>query len=565
MLIGLDVGGTFTDAVLIDKERVLEKIKIPTKPEGLLESLLDALNPLIDAANGHKIERIVLSTTLITNMIATNDIDPVALVLIPGPGLNPNTYRFKAAQCHIISGAIDYRGREIEPLKEDEIKECLESIKREGIKKVAVVGKFSQRNNLHEKTVASYLSSHNPELQIITGHQVTGRLNFPRRVVTTLLTLATQERYAGFYKQVIDALKKKGISAPLYILKADGGTLPFSQSLSRPVETIFSGPAASTLGVLALTPKNQASVVLDIGGTTTDLALILSGKPLIASKGAKINGDYTHIRAFATKSIPLGGDSTVIAKNGQLEILPKREGPAYCLGGPHPTPTDAMRVAGLTSVGDGNRAYSCMQKLGASLNLSPEETADLVLKQMVKRIAREIDNMFLSWEQEPAYRVWEILQKQKTRPQTIVGIGGAAAAILPLLERETGCRTIIPPHAEVANAIGAALAKVNLCLTFHFDTERNFYSIEEIGVQEKLPIMLSDEKQAIEFCMQKLREEGEKIGISTDEEPELLYSEVFNMVRGWRTTGKLYDICVQFPTGILSEWLQMERRDLNVK
>lgn len=565
MLIGLDVGGTFTDAVLINKERVVEKVKIPTKPEGLLESLLNALNPLIDAAGGHKIERIVLSTTLITNMIATNDIDPVALVLIPGPGLNPSTYRFKATQCYIISGAVDYRGREIEPLKENEIKACLESIKKEGIKRVAIVGKFSQRNNSHEKTVALYFSSHAPELQIIMGHQVAGRLNFPRRVVTTLLTLATQERYANFYKQVVDALEEKGISAPLYILKADGGTLPFSQSLDKPVETIFSGPAASTLGALALTPKNQASVVLDVGGTTTDLALILSGKPLIASRGAKINGDYTHIRAFATKSIPIGGDSIVTTKNNCLEILPKREGPAYCLGGPYPTPTDAMRVAGLTNIGDENRAYSCMQKLGSSLNLSPEETAELVLKQMVKKIAMEIDNMFLSWEQEPAYRVWEVLQRQKTRPQIIIGIGGAAAAILPFLEKETGCKAIVPPHAEVANAIGAALAKVNLCLTFHFDTERNFYFIEETGVQEKLSVILSDEKHVIDFCIQKLREEGKKIGISTDEEPELLYSEVFNMVRGWRTTGKLYDICVQFPTGILANWLEKERRDQNAE
>ncbi|MGB9792566.1 MAG: hydantoinase/oxoprolinase family protein [Thermacetogeniaceae bacterium] len=561
MLIGLDVGGTYTDAVLIDKEKVVKKVKTPTNPENLLESLLSALNPLLDAAGDHKIERIVLSTTLITNMIATNDVDPVALVLIPGPGLNPNTYRFKATQCYVISGAIDYRGREIEPLKESEIKACLESIKREGIKRVAIVGKFSQRNNLHEKTVASYFSSHAPDLKIIMGHQVTGRLNFPRRVVTTLLTLATRERYANFYKQVVNALGEKGISAPLYILKADGGTLPFSKSLSKPVETIFSGPAASTLGVLALTPKNQTSVVLDIGGTTTDLALILSGKPLIASRGAKIDGDYTHIRGFATKSIPIGGDSIVTAKNNSLEILPKREGPAYCLGGPQPTPTDAMRVAGLTNIGDEKRAYRCMENLGASLNISPEETAKLVLNQFVKKIALEIDNMFLSWEQEPAYRVWEILQKKKIRPQNVVGIGGAAAAILPLLEKEMGCKAIIPPHAEVANAIGAALAKVNLCLTFHFDTERNFYFIEENGVQERLSVSLPDERHAIDFCMKRLREEGEKLGIPVDEEPEILYSEVFNMVRGWRTTGKLYDICVQFPTGIMANWLERERRE----
>ncbi|HHW41011.1 MAG TPA: hydantoinase/oxoprolinase family protein [Syntrophomonadaceae bacterium] len=560
MLIGLDVGGTYTDAVLIDHGEVIEKIKIPTKPEGLLESLLSALDPLLQAAGGREIQRIVLSTTLITNLIATNTVDPVALVLIPGPGLNPGSYKFKATQSYILSGAIDYRGREIEPLKENEIKACLEAIKKEGIKRVAIVGKFSQRNNSHEQAVASYFASHAPELQIIMGHQVTGRLNFPRRAVTTLLTLATREKFENFYKQVLQVLKERGITAPLYILKADGGTLPFTQSLTKPVETIFSGPAASTLGVLALTPKGQTSVVLDIGGTTTDLALILSGKPLLASRGAKINNDYTQVRAFATKSVALGGDSILCVKNNSLEILPQREGPAYCLGGPQPTPTDAMRVAALTEIGDERRAYECMKRLGADLNLSPKETADLVLKQMVKKIAQEIDDMFLSWEQEPAYRIWEILQKQKIRPQNVVGIGGAAPAVLPLLGEEMGCRALAPPHAEVANAIGAALAKVNLRLSFHFDTERNFYFIEENGVQEKLPIPILSEDQAKDFCFTRLRQEGQKLGISSDEELELVYSEVFNMVRGWRTTGKLYDICVQFPTGIMENWLE-ERKD----
>jgi len=564
MLIGLDVGGTYTDAVLIDHGEVIEKIKIPTKPEGLLESLLSALDPLLQAAGDREIQRIVLSTTLITNLIATNTVDPVALVLIPGPGLNPGNYKFKAAQSYILSGAVDYRGREIEPLKENEIKACLEAIKKEGIKRVAIVGKFSQRNKSHEQAVASYFASHAPELQIIMGHQVTGRLNFPRRAVTTLLTLATQEKFENFYEQVLKVLKERGITAPLYILKADGGTLPFAQSLTKPVETIFSGPAASTLGVLALTPKGQTSVVLDIGGTTTDLALILSGKPLLASRGAKINNDYTQVRAFATKSVALGGDSILRLNNNSLEILSQREGPAYCLGGPQPTPTDAMRVAGLTEIGDEKRAHECMKRLGANLNLSPKDTADLVLKQMVKKIAREIDDMFLSWEEEPAYRIWEILQKQKIRPQNVVGIGGAAPAVLSLLGEEMGCRALAPPHAEVANAIGAALAKVNLRLSFHFDTERNFYFIEENGVQEKLPIPIMSEDQAKDFCFARLRQEGQKLGISPDEELELVYSEVFNMVRGWRTTGRLYDICVQFPTGIMENWLE-ERKDQSAK
>lgn len=554
MLIGLDVGGTCTDAVLLEEKNIIKKVKTPTNNEKLLNSLIAALGPLLEEAKGKNLERIVLSTTLITNLIATKRVDPVALVIIPGPGLNPLTFDFRVPNTFLLSGAIDYRGREIEPLDTGEIEECAEKIKSLGIKRIAVVGKFSQRNNSHEQQVATFLQEKIPDLTVIMGHQVTGRLNYPRRVYTALLTLATQDRFRAFYSEISELLKQKGITAPIYILKADGGTVPFEQSAIKPVETIFSGPAASTLGVLALTPSGETSVVIDIGGTTTDLALILSGRPLLASKGAQIDGMLTHVRAFATKSVPLGGDSSLKIQDGKLEILPYREGPAYCLGGPRPTPTDAMRAARLTKLGDKNKAIKAMNMLGKELKLSSDQTAELVLKKTVQRIKEEIESMFLAWEQEPAYRIWELHQRKKIRPQNLVGIGAASPALLPLLGEEMGCRALTPSDAEVANAIGAALAKVNLRLTFHFDTERKFYFIEELGVQENLPANLQSLQDAEEFSMTRLKEEGKKLGITSTDKPELVYSELFNMVRGWRTTGRLIDVCVQFPTGILENW-----------
>ncbi|MGD0153253.1 MAG: hydantoinase/oxoprolinase family protein [Thermacetogeniaceae bacterium] len=560
MLIGLDVGGTFTDAVLIDQGEIVRKIKFPTNSDDLLDSLMNALDPLLETAKSHTIQRIVTSTTLITNLIATNNIEPVALVLIPGPGRNPRNYQFEVPDTYVLSGAIDYRGREIAPLKESEISSCIEHVKQKGLRRVAIVGKFSQRNKAQEQAVADRFASHAPEVQLVLGHQVSSQLNYPRRIVTALLTLATQDQFRHFFAQVSAALSQRGVTAPLYILKADGGTLPFEQALGKPVETIFSGPAASTLGVLALTPAGQTSVVLDVGGTTTDLALILSGRPLLASRGASIARRLTHVRAFATKSVALGGDSILSVANGHLEILPRRAGPAYCLGGPGPTPTDAMRHAGLTDIGDAGRAAEAMRLLGGKLHLQPGKSADLVLAQMVKQIDQEIQAMFLAWEQEPAYRIWELLQKQKVRPQSIIGIGGSAPALLPLLAQATGCQALAPPHHEVANAIGAALARVTLRLTFHFDTERNFYFIEETGWQDKLTKPLSSLSDAEQFCFAALKQAGGQLGIASSEEPELVYSEMFNMVRGWRTTGRLYDVCVQFPPGIQENWQEGGRQ-----
>jgi N-methylhydantoinase A len=550
MFIGLDVGGTYTDAVLMDGRKIVEKTKVPTDNAQLLDSLLSALDPLLEAVKGKNLERIVLSTTLITNLIATKNVDPTALVIIPGPGLNPSTYDYKVPHTFLLSGAIDYRGREIDPLDEQEIEICAQKIREAGVMRAVVVGKFSQRNKKQEVKVASYLEEQIPGIRVAMGHQVTGRLNFPRRVYTSLLTLATQERFHTFYAEVLKLLEQRGITAPLYILKADGGTLSFDLSAKKPVETIFSGPAASTLGGLALTPKGETSVVVDIGGTTTDLALILSGEPLLASRGARIDDKLTHVRAFATSSAAVGGDSCLQVQDGVLQIMPYREGSAYCLGGARPTPTDAMRVSGLTEIGDQKQAFIAMENLGEELGIGPQQAAEHVLEKTVQRIADEIESMFTAWEQEPAYRIWELQQRKKIRPQNLVGIGAASPALLPLLGKKMGCSALTPPDADVANAIGAALAKTNLRRTFHFDTERKFYFIEENGVQEKLK-NIDSLTDAESFAMDRLKEEGEKIGSPAIEEPELVYSELFNMVRGWRTGGRLIDVCVQFPTGII--------------
>ncbi|MFZ2182989.1 MAG: hydantoinase/oxoprolinase N-terminal domain-containing protein, partial [Methanothrix sp.] len=262
MLVGIDVGGTTTNAVLVDGDRVDKTAYVPTDHDDLLRCLLEALDELIRGVDVSKIERVVLSTTLITNMIAERKTDPVALVLIPGPGTNPRDYNL--GEAIILDGAMDFRGKEIDRLNEPQIKEAAASIGKSGISRVAVVGKFCQRNPSHEERVSQILARALPNSKIELGHRVSGHLNFPRRAATTMLTLATKERYADFAAAISRALEERGITSPVYILKADGGTLPLEGSLKMPVETIFSGPAASIMGVMALTPPGQTSVVVDI-------------------------------------------------------------------------------------------------------------------------------------------------------------------------------------------------------------------------------------------------------------------------------------------------------------
>ncbi|SHE40614.1 hydantoinase/oxoprolinase family protein [Desulforamulus putei] len=549
MFIGIDVGGTCTDAVLLDGGAVRATAKVETQ-EDLLISLGDALDNLLKGIPGEKIQRVVFSTTIVTNLIAEKKYDPVGVLLLPGPGRTFMEFR-QQDDVFFLTGAIDYRGREIIPLEEAELAKALRWLEDKGYQRVAVIGKFSTRNNAHELRVAQYIKQHHPEWQVEMGHRAGGRLNFPRRITNTVLTCATRDKYHYFANAVRDAMARRDISADVFILKADGGTLPLTVSEQVPVETIFSGPAASTLGVQALTPAGETSLVVDIGGTTTDLALILSGQPLLASRGAKIGDRFTQVRALAVHSVPVGGDSVVERVGKEIIIYSERVGHAYCLGGPLPTPTDALRVMGMTQIGDEDRAREAMVRLGAPVGMGPMEVAHTIVGLVINTVVTEIEQMFVEWEQEPAYRVWEVLQKKKLRPQNVVGVGGGAAGFVPQIAARLGCTPILPPYAPVANAIGAAVARPTLQVNLLADTERQIFIVEEEGYQGKLSGKL-DEIGAVELAKSWLMKRAEKMNLlEYVQEIEITNRDVFNIVRDWRTTGRLYHISVQTPRGIL--------------
>jgi len=554
MLIGIDVGGTTTDAVLVEAGRVKKTAYVPTDHQNLLKCLLEALDQLVAGVVTSRIERVVLSTTLITNMIAEGKTDPVALMLIPGPGTNPEDYRL-GKDATILKGAIDYRGREIQKLDEAEVKQAAADISGKGYSKIAVVGKFGQRNHAHELKAKEIVAATIPGAQIELGHQVSGQLNFPRRAATTLLTAATKERYREFAQHITSALMQRKISCPIYILKADGGTLPLEKSVDMPVETIFSGPAASTMGVMALTPPDQTSVVVDIGGTTTDLALILSGKPLLSSKGARVDSLLTHVRAFAVKSLAIGGDSAVRVSKDCILVGPERLGPALCMGGPAATPTDAMRVLAMTEIGDAASARRAMEEVARQLGITPSEAAQKVIDAVVDKIVSEIRQMFLEWEQEPAYRVWEIMQRGQIKAQNVAGVGGGAPPLIPLIAQKLGAQAIVPEYAPVANAVGAAVARPTLTLSLRIDTERGEYIIAEEGVTGKLADRKMNLEDAEKMARKLLAERAKRLGISEYAgEAEVTYSEVFNMVRGWSTVGRLLSVRMEIPAGLLTGW-----------
>jgi len=553
MLVGIDVGGTFTDGVLYGNGRILESVKTPTEDDNLQETIITVLDDLLRGRKGEDIRRLFLSTTLVTNLLAAGQGDEVALILIPGPGLNLRQLQF-FPQAHIIKGATDFHGRITEALDGEEVRELGQKIVAAGIEKVAVVGKFSQRNQRQEGQVEEILLARHPHLKVVKGFGVAGELNFPRRAVTTYYTAMTQDAWGEFAASIKRALVQRGITSPIDILKADGGTMPLEASLNSPCETIFSGPAASVMGALALTMDEQTAVVVDMGGTTTDLALILQGKPLHASRGAMLGGYYSHVRSLALRSLPLGGDSAVRWTGEEISLGPDRLGPAACFGGPVATPTDAVNFLAGGHLGPLSLSQEALARVAHPAGLKTETLAQDLVGQVIEVLKDSIKEMFKSWEEEPAYRIWEIVNKQRVKAQRLVGIGAAAQAFVPILAKEVGCPAFVDHYSPVANALGAAVSRPTLSLQVHADTRQGSYylSLDGIVGRCKGDLQLADVK---DLARKHLRQLAAQRGIGQyADRSEVFLAEQFNMVRGWSTTGKLFDVGIKIAPGVIDDY-----------
>jgi len=228
MIIGLDVGGTHTDVVLLDKNGLLKEIKVTTDPLDLFNSVLTGLIKITEGVEPEKIHRIVLSTTLTTNAIVQKKFPKVGMIVSSGPGLDPELHRTNR-HYFAVSGSIDHRGREIEPVDPAEIKKIGKRLKKENIQCVGVVSKFSVRNPEHEFKIHEILDDSFDK--VFLGHRISGNLNFPRRIATTYLNAAVYPIHKAFYEAVQKSLEAKGLSLPIRILKADGGNMNFHPSI----------------------------------------------------------------------------------------------------------------------------------------------------------------------------------------------------------------------------------------------------------------------------------------------------------------------------------------------
>lgn len=554
MILGIDVGGTHTDAVLIDHLRVLKKAKVLTNAENLLTSLLEVTTELVDDATIDRLEKVVLSTTISTNAIVQHKTDPVGIMAVSGPGLPPALLKIDP-NTHILSGYLNHRGIEIARIDREEAFRIASRFRSEGIRNVGIIGKFSTRNPKHELELQEIVRKllDDPREHISLGHRMSGHLNFPRRIATTYLNEAIWKIYKWFVSQVLHFVHARKITIPIYILKADGGTFDISQSVEYPVQTILSGPAASIMGILATTGCCSDAIALDIGGTTTDIALFADGVPLLEAFGVTIEGHQTLIRGLRTKSIGVGGDSVIRVREGRVFVGPEREGVAAACGGPLPTPTDAMIVLGMTMIGDIEKASASLAPIAVGLNCTIIEAARAVVEETCRKIADHVRAVIDEINNQPVYTIHEILEGKKLNPRMLYVVGGPAAPLAPELGRRLGCEVHLPIHAEVANAIGAALARTTAEMTLLADTERQTLIIAEEGFEINISRDFTME-DAVRIGREKLREKVLGMGAANeDAEIEVVEAQEFNMVREYHTSGKNIRVKVQVKPGCIAE------------
>jgi N-methylhydantoinase A/oxoprolinase/acetone carboxylase beta subunit len=551
MILGLDVGGTQTDTVLIDENGVLIETKTPTG-EDLLETLRMALEKTFTDTDLQQIDRMVFSTTLATNAIVQNQLEAAGMIVSAGPGMDPSWFSVGPSY-HAVEGCIDHQGFEAMPLNEKSVREAAGRIQDAHIKALGVVTKFSVHNPAHEIQISDWVGdafSH-----VALGHQVSGILNFPRRIATTYLNAALFGLHREFSNALIQIFGEKNLKGPRFLLKPDGGTVELERSADLPARTAQSGPAASVMGALALDGCKGTTLVLDIGGTTTDMSVVLNGVPLRAPYGIRLGPFHTLIRSLLTRSIGLGGDSEVrVDGDGEMKIGPERKGRPVAFGGAVPTPTDAMVTLGLLEAGSPEAASASMENLGSPLALDAPATAKRVLELTAKGIADAARSFIEYINSRPVYTIHEVLKEQRVEPGSAVIIGGPANQIGKFVGKAMGLPYRVPPHFGVANAVGAAVASVTAEITLQADTERGTVIIPEANVQNRIDASFSM-NDAVRLARNVLRQKGLQVGADPETlEISITNRQAFNMIRGFSRTGQNIRLNMCIAPGLIPEW-----------
>ena len=330
-ILGVDTGGTYTDAVILeDEERVIAFSKALTTHSDLSLGIGSAIQKAVKQRNTapEKISLVSLSTTLATNALVEGQGDRVALVMIGFQDSDLEKHSIfdalKGDPFLVIEGGHNYAGFEKSPLEKNKLSKWISGIK--GVSAYAVCSQFAVRNPEHELEAAKIIRKLT-DRPVSLSHQISAKLNGPKRALTAVLNARLIALIDVLIIKAEHVIKSLGILAPLMVVRGDGALISAAQAREKPIETILSGPAASIVGARWLTGETEA-IISDIGGTTTDIAVLKGGKPAIDPRGASVGPYRTMVEAVAMYTFGLGGDSEVKlgleGLGGDISLGPKR-------------------------------------------------------------------------------------------------------------------------------------------------------------------------------------------------------------------------------------------------
>jgi N-methylhydantoinase A/oxoprolinase/acetone carboxylase beta subunit len=439
--IGIDVGGTNTDAVLLEDDRIVHAAKTPTTPD-VTTGIVTALGLLPEAARAPAVDAIMIGTTHFTNaVVQRRELSPVAAVRIGLPAsasLPPfvdwpeDLAELVRGEVFMIEGGHEYDGRPIVPLDTAAVRQAGRRIRERGLGAVAIASVFSPLNPSCEEEAARILREECPDTSITCSHQL-GRIGLLERENATLLNACLVNLARRTTQGFIDALERSGIRAPLYITQNDGTVLPAVQAQQVPVYSFASGPTNSMRGAAFLSRREDALVV-DVGGTTTDIGALRRGFPREANNVVEVGGVRTLFRMPDLLSLGLGGGSLVGSdpfRVGPLSVGYRLTERARVFGGPELTVTDLGVAAGLVDLGVRERVADF-----------PPTLLERALARIHAMIEEGVDRM-----------------KTEAAPVPLIAVGGGCF-VIP--DRLAGVSEVVHvPHQAVANAVGAAIAQVS--------------------------------------------------------------------------------------------------------
>ena len=441
MYIGVDVGGTNTDAVLMDGINLAGAVKVPTSADvttGIVASLTELLHHL---PRNSRVDAVMVGTTHFTNaLLEQRDLSPTAVVRLSLPathllpplvdwpdGLKDAVGGFS----YMIGGGHEFDGREIAPLDRAELRRAVREMKGHGVRAVAVSGVFSPVNSAHEREARDIILEEAPELRVCISNE-NGRMGLLERENAAVLNACLGDIAARTIDGIAGALQALGIDAPLYMSQNDGTLMDSEFALSFPVLTISSGPTNSMRGASYLSGVADG-IVVDVGGTSTDVGALVKGFPREAAVAVQLAGVRTNFRMPDMVSIPLGGGTIVDPdpfRMGPESVGYRLTDEALVFGGATLTTTDLAVADGRASVGDS----------GLVAGLDPL-LVSRAMGEIQRRVEDAIDRVKLSSGDVP-----------------VILVGGGSVLISEALGGAS--RVLRPEHAGVANAIGAAIAQV---------------------------------------------------------------------------------------------------------